>query len=158
LIAYCDSDYAGDIEDRKSTSGYVFKMPNGVVAWSLKKQPVVSLSTTEAEFISAAACAAHSIWMRRVLENLGVKQEKCIILCDNSSTIKLSKNLVMHGKSKHIHVRFHFLRELANQGEVELIHCGTKDQLADIMTKALTLEAYTKLRKRLGICSFEEIN
>jgi len=109
-------------------------MSNGLVAWSSKKQPVVSLSTTEAEFISAAACAAQSIWMIRILDRLGIKQNKCIIFCDNSSTIKLSKNPVMHGKSKHIHVRFHFLRDLTNQGEVELVHCGTKDQLADIMT------------------------
>lgn len=119
---------------------------------------MVSLSTTEAEFISAAAGAAQSIWMMRVLERLEIKQSKCIILCDNSSTIKLSKNPVMHGKSKHIHVRFHFLRESTNQGEVKLVHCGTKDQLADIMTKALNREVFVKLRERLGMCSIEEIN
>ncbi|XP_050908121.1 uncharacterized mitochondrial protein AtMg00810 [Lathyrus oleraceus] len=147
LVAFCDSDYAGDLEDRKSTSGYVFKMSNGLVAWSSKKQSVVSLSTTEAEFISVAACVAQSIWMMRILESLGVKQSKCIIFCDNSSTIKLSKNPVMHGKSKHIHVRFHFLRELANQGEIELVHCGTKNQLADIMTKTLNREVFMKLRE-----------
>lgn len=64
----------------------------------------------------------------------------------------------MHGKSKHIHVRFHFLRELVNQGEVEFVHCGTKDQLANIMTKALKLEVFMKLRERLGICNIEGIN
>jgi len=64
--------------------------------------------------------------MLRILEKLRVKQNKCVIFCDNSLVIKLSKNLVMHGKSKHIHVQFLFLRELANQGEVELIHCGPK--------------------------------
>ncbi|XP_050896137.1 secreted RxLR effector protein 161-like [Lathyrus oleraceus] len=115
LLASWDNYYARDLEDRKSTSEYVFKMSNGLVVWSSKKQYVVSLSTTEAEFISAAACAAQRIWMMHVLERLGIKQSKCIILCDNSSTIKLSKNPVMHGKSKHIHVRFHFLRELTNQ-------------------------------------------
>jgi len=64
----------------------------------------------------------------------------------------------MHGKSKHIHVRFHFFRDLTNQGEVELVHCGTKDHLADIMTKALKLEVFMKLRERLGMCSIEAIN
>lgn len=88
--------------------------------------------------------------MMRVLERLEIKQSKCIIFCDYSSTIKLSKNPIMHGKSKHIHVRFHFLRELANQGEVELVHCGTKDQLTDIMIK---VEVFMKLRERLKMCN-----
>lgn len=158
LIGYSDSDYAGDLDDRKSTSGYIFKMSSGAVAWSSKKQPVVSLSTTEAEFIAAAACACQSIWMQRVLKKLGIKQCKCIIFCDNSSTIKLAKNPVMHGRSKHIDVRFHFLRDLVNNEVVELIHCGSKDQLADIMTKPLKLELFLKMREQLGMCSFHELN
>jgi len=117
---------------------------------------MVFLSTIEIEFISAVACVAQSIWMIHVVQRLGIKQSKCIILCDNSSTIKPSKNLVMHGKSKHIHVQFHFLRELTNQGEVELVHYVTKDQLLD--TKALKLEVFVKLRERLGICNIEGIN
>ncbi|KAI5435836.1 hypothetical protein KIW84_022315 [Lathyrus oleraceus] len=78
LVAFCDSDYPGDLEDRKSTSGYVFKMSNGLVAGSSKKQSVVSLSTTEAEFISAAVCAAQSIWMMRVFERLEIKQSRVL--------------------------------------------------------------------------------
>ena len=115
------------------------------------KKHVVSLSTIEAEFITTAACAAQSIWMICILDRLGIKQNKCIIFCDNSSTITHSKNPV-------IHVRFHFLWELTNQGEVELVHCGTKDQLAYIMTKALKLEVIVKLIERLGMCSIEGIN
>uniref|UniRef100_A0A2N9FY74 Integrase catalytic domain-containing protein n=1 Tax=Fagus sylvatica TaxID=28930 RepID=A0A2N9FY74_FAGSY len=112
LMAYTDSDYAGDVDDRKSTSGYVFLLSEGAVSWSSKKQPVVTLSTTEAEFVAAASCACQGVWMRRVLEKLGHPQGKCTtVLCDNSSTIKLSKNPVMHGRSKHIDVRFHFLRD-----------------------------------------------
>ena len=158
LLAYSDSDYAGDLDSRKSTSGYVFKMSSGAVAWSSKKQPVVSLSTTEAEFIAAAACACQTVWMQRVLEKLGLKQCKCTIFCDNNSAIKLSKNLVMHGRSKHIDVRFHFLRDLANDGIVELVHCGSKDQLADVMTKPLKLELFLKMREQLGMCSIQELN
>ncbi|XP_040361976.1 secreted RxLR effector protein 161-like [Rosa chinensis] len=97
LVAFSNSDYAGNVDDRRSTSGYVFMLSNGVVAWSSKKQPVVTLSTIEAEFISAASYACQGVWMRRVLENLGCKQSKStIIFCDNSSTIKLSRNPVMH--------------------------------------------------------------
>lgn len=158
LFAYSDSDYAGDLDGRKSTSGYVFKMSSGAVAWSSKKQPVVSLSTTEAEFIAAAACACQSVWMQRVLGKLGLKQSKCTIFCDNNSAIKLSKNPVMHGRSKHIDVRFHFLRDLVNNGVVELVHCGSKDQLADILTKPLKLDLFLKMREQLGVCSAQVVN
>ncbi|XP_062013804.1 secreted RxLR effector protein 161-like [Rosa rugosa] len=98
LEAYTDSDYAGDLDDRRSTSGYMFLLSTGAVSWSSKKQPVVTLSTTEAEFIAAASCACQGIWMRRVLEKLGHAQNgSTTVYCDNSSTIKLSKNPVLHG-------------------------------------------------------------
>lgn len=159
LTAYTDSDYAGDVEDRKSTSGYAFLISSGAVAWSSKKQPVVTLSTTEAEFIAAAACACQSIWMRKILATLGFEGNKCTdILCDNSSTIKLSKNPVIHGRSKHIDVRFHFLRDLTMEGTVKLEFCGSKHQLADIMTKPLTFETFARLRELLGVRSRPNIN
>ena len=110
LVVYIDSDHAGDLEDRKSTSGYVFLLSSGAVSWSSRKQPVVSRSTTEAEFIAAASCACQAVWLKRVLGKLGQNQGKSTIIhCDSSSAIKLSKNPVMHGRSKHIDVRFHFL-------------------------------------------------
>ena len=155
LVAYTDSDYAGDLEDRKITSGYVFLLSSRVVSWTSKKQPVVNLSTTEAEFIAAASCACQAIWLRRVLEKLGQKQEEVVtVFCDSSSTIKLSRNPVMHGRTKHIDVRFHFLRELTKDGSVELVHCSSED----VMTKPLKLEQFLKLRKYLGICSIIYIN
>ncbi|XP_059599353.1 secreted RxLR effector protein 161-like [Vitis vinifera] len=105
LAAYTDSDYAGNLEDGKSTSSYVFLLSSGVVSWSSRKQPVVSLSTTEAEFIVAASCACQAIWLKRVLGKLSQNQGKSTtIRCDNSSAIKLSKNPIMHGRSKHIDI------------------------------------------------------
>jgi hypothetical protein len=146
LEAYTDSDYAGDLDDRKSTSGYVFMLSSCAVSWSSKKQPVVTLSTTEAEFIAAASCACQGIWMRRILEKLGHTQlGSMTVYCDNSSTIKLSKNPVLHGRSKHIDVRFHFLRDLTKDGTLELAHCNSHNQIADIMTKPLKFEAFEKL-------------
>ena len=156
LRAFIDSDYAGDLEDRKSTSGYVFLISSGAVSWLSKKQPIVTLSTTEAEFVAAAGCASQAVWMRRVLDNLGLAKKECTtIWCDNSSTIKLSKNPVMHGRSKHIDVRFHFLRDLVNDGIIQLMHCRTQEQIADLMTKALKLETFQKLREALGVCKIE---
>jgi hypothetical protein len=125
----------------------------GAVSWSSKKQPVVTLSTTEAEFIAAASCACQGVWLRRILEKLGHVQGMCTtIYCDNSSAIKLSRNPVLHGRSKHIDVRFHFLRELTRDGVVELVHCNTQEQVSDIMTKPLKLEVFLKLRDKLGMC------
>ncbi|KAJ9565578.1 hypothetical protein OSB04_001544 [Centaurea solstitialis] len=143
LIAFSDSDYAGDLESRKSTLGYAMMMSDGVVSWSSKKQPVVALSTTEAEFVSSAACACQVVWLRRILEHIGLQQKDgTIIFCDNMSTIKLSKNPVLHKRSKHIDVKFHFFRDLVNDGVVELVHCKSEVQVADILTKLVKLETY----------------
>lgn len=159
LVGYADSDYAGDLKDRKSTSGYVFMLGSGAVAWSSRKQHIVTLSTAEAEFVAAAACASQAVWMRRILEKLSLEESECTtILCDNNSTIKLSKNPVLHGRSKHIDVRFHFLRDLTRDGVVELAYCGTQDQLADVMTKPLTLDAFQRFRSQLGVCQVPELN
>jgi hypothetical protein len=159
LVAYTDNDHAGDLEDRKSTSGFLFVLSSRAVSWSSKKQPVVTLSTTEAEFIAAASCAYQAVWLRRMLEKLDhASAGTTIIYCDNSSTIKLSKNPVMHGRSKHIDVRFHFLRELTRDGVVTLLHCRSQEQLADIMTKPLPRVVFEKLRMLMGVCEDPEVN
>jgi hypothetical protein len=153
LQGWTDSDYAGDLDDRKSTSGYVFKFGSSAISWSSKKQPIVTLSTTEAEFVAAASCACQGMWLRSILQQLGQTQRKGIVIfCDNSSSIKLSKNPVMHGRCKHIDVRYYFLRDLVKDGVLEMKHCNTGDQIADVMTKPLKLESFCKFRKMLGVC------
>jgi len=154
LMGFTNSDYAGDQDDRKSTSGYVFMLGTGAVSWSSKKQPIVTLSTTEAEFVAAASCACQAIWLRRILEEIQFKQQGATsIYCDNSSTIKLSRNLVLHGRSKHIDVKYHFLRDLAKDEVINLIFCRSEDQVADIFTKPLKTPLFHKLRELLGVCS-----
>lgn len=156
LVGFTDSDYAGDLEDRKSTSGYVF---GAAVAWSSKKQPIVNLSTTEAEFIAAASCACQAIWMRRILQDMGYAHKGGTnIMCDNSSTIKLATNPVLHSRTKHIDVRFHFLRDLVNDGTIRMMFCGTHDQVADVLTKPLKLEDFERLREQLGVCEVPLLN
>jgi len=159
LIAYTDSDYAGDLTDKKSTSDYVFMLSGGAVSWSSKKQPIVTLSTTEAEFVAAAACACQAVWMRRILEKLNHEQKGCtILMCDNSSTIKLSRNPIMHGRSKHIDVRFHFLRDLTRDKVIELVHCDSQDQVADLLTKPVKLQTFENLREQMGVCVMPDVN
>ncbi|GKV53318.1 hypothetical protein SLEP1_g59850, partial [Rubroshorea leprosula] len=110
---FANNDYAGDLDDRKNTSGFVFMLGFGAISWSSKKQPIVTLSTIEAEYVATTSCACQAIWLRRVLKELEMNQhEATSIYYDNNSTIKLSRNLVLHGRSKHIRVRYHFLRNL----------------------------------------------
>ncbi|KAL9265870.1 Retrovirus-related Pol polyprotein from transposon RE1-like protein [Drosera capensis] len=152
LRVYTDSDYAGDSDERRSTSGYVFLINSTAVSWCSKKQPIVALSTTEAEFVAAASCVCQGIWMQRILKELGHPvQKKLEVLCDNSSTIKLSVNPVLHGRCKHIEVRYHFLRILSRKGRLELVYCKSQEQIADIMTKGLKLATFEVLRNMLGV-------
>jgi len=159
LFAYTDNDYAGDYDDKKSTSGYVFKLSGGAVVWASKKQHAVTLSIIEAEYVAAVACACQSIWMKKVLNHFNPSHSKYIIVfCDNLSAIKLSKNPVLHGRSKHIGMRFHFLCNLTRDGVVELKYCDTSEQFADIMTKPLKLESFVKLLELLGMKFLAEVN
>ena len=101
------------MEDSKNTLGYVFMMSGGAVAWSSYKLPIVTLSTTQAEFVASSACACQAVWMRRILKESSHSQiEEKKLTCGNTSTIELSKNSVLHKCSKHIRVRFHFLKDL----------------------------------------------
>ncbi|TYK12007.1 copia protein [Cucumis melo var. makuwa] len=118
LEGYCDSDWAGDTNDRKSTSGYVFFIGNTAFTWSSKKQPIVTLSTCEAEYVAAASCVCHAVWLRNLLKTVGILQEDpTVIHIDNKSTIALAKNPVFHDRSKHIDTRFHFIRDCISRKE-----------------------------------------
>ena len=152
LVGYVDSDYAGDEDDRKSTSGYTFMYGEGAVSWASKKQAIVTLSTTEAEYVAAAYGACQAVWLRNVLEDIGFNQEKgTTLFCDNSSAIKLSRNPVLHGRSKHISVRYHFLRDLVSDEVISMEYCSTQEQLSDIMTKPVKLDVFEKLRALMGV-------
>ncbi|KAJ3686893.1 hypothetical protein LUZ61_016057 [Rhynchospora tenuis] len=123
LMGYSDSDWCGDVDDRKSTSGYVFYMGDTAFTWASKKQPIVTLSTCEAEYVAASWCVAHTIWLRNLLRELKLPQHEATeIQVDNKSAIELAKNPVHHERSKHIDVRFHFIREHIKNGEVQMRH------------------------------------
>lgn len=156
MLGFCDSDYAGDLDDRRSTTGYAFMLGSAAVSWCSKKQPIVTLSTTEAEFVAAATCASQALWLRNLLEELQFKQEYSTqLFCDNSSAIKLSRNPVFHGKCKHIDVRYHFLRDLSKDGIIDLVFCRSADQVADVFTKSLKLDSFVKFRRLLGVCTMK---
>ena len=119
LIGYTDSDNWGSIDDRKSTFGYTFHFGTCVVSWDSKKQPIVTLSSTKAESVTATRVACQFVWMRRILKYMSHnEQEPTIVSCNNSSSIWLSKNHVFHKRTEHINTRDHFIRELVNNKEI----------------------------------------
>ncbi|XP_040254010.1 secreted RxLR effector protein 161-like [Aegilops tauschii subsp. strangulata] len=149
LTGFSDSDHAGDLTDRKSTTGLVFFMGPSVITWSSQKQKIVALSSCEAEYIAAATQA---VWLRELVsEMLGTGKQKVQLKIDNKSAIEVNKNLVHHERSKHIDLRYHYIRECVEERKVEVEHVRTKDQLADILTKSLGRAKFTELRCRLGI-------
>ncbi|XP_065633560.1 secreted RxLR effector protein 161-like [Quercus suber] len=112
LTGYSDADWAGCIDDRKSTSGGCFYLGNNLVSWMSKKQNSVSLSTAETEYIAAGSCCAQLLWMRKLQHDYGITQDTMCVFCDNTSAINLLKNPVQHSKSKHIEIWYHFIRNL----------------------------------------------
>jgi hypothetical protein len=152
LIAYSDADWANCVDERKSTSGGAFFLGDSLVAWLSKKQGSISLSTTEAEYIAAATCCTQILWMIQTLADLKVTYTDPIpIHCDNTSAISVSKNPVLHSKTKHIPIKYHFLREQVTNRVVQLNYIPSKEQIADILTKPLAATPFGYLRKKLGV-------
>ena len=151
LIGYTDSDYAGSVVDRKSTSGSCQFLGSRLISWYSKKQQTVSNSTAEAEYIAAGSCCAQILWIRNQLRDYGIMLSNIPILCDNISTIAISNNPVQHPRTKHIDVRYHFIREHVMNGTVELHFVPSEEQTADIFTKPLDESTFTFLVGKLGM-------
>jgi len=109
VMAYVDSDFAGDIDKRRSTTGYVFTLAGGAVSWLSKLQDVVALSTTEAEYMAATEACKEAIWIQRLMEKLGHKKQKIVVYCDSQSALHIARNLAFHSRTKHIGLRYHFV-------------------------------------------------
>jgi hypothetical protein len=152
LVGYSDSDWCEDIDNRKSTSGYVFFMGDTTFTWLSKKQPIVTLSTCEAEYVAASWCVCHTIWHRNLLSEMELKQlGATVIQVDNKSAIELAKNPVNHERSKHIDVRFYFIRDHMKEGSVKLVYVASQDQVADIFTKPLPKVLLDKCKNMIGM-------
>eukprot|EP00253_Pinus_taeda_P021958 PITA_21958 len=152
LLYLTDVDWAGSVDDRKSTSGGAFFMGSGLVSWFSKKQSSVALSTTKAEYVVAASCCTHLLWMMQTLEDFQITcTEPISILCDNTSAISISKNPVMHSKTRHIPIKYHFLREQVLGQKVKLEYVPSKEQVADIFTKPFPRETFEYFRQKLGV-------
>ncbi|KAG6475649.1 hypothetical protein ZIOFF_064878 [Zingiber officinale] len=152
LFGYSDSDLAGDLDGRKSTSGMTFYFNESLVSWNSQKQKTVTLSSCEAEFMAATTAACHALWLRSFASELtGVKPKPVTLFVDNKSAIALMKNPVFHGRSKHIDTRFHFIRECIEKGQIVVEFVNTGEQRADALTKALPGVKLVAMRQLLDI-------
>ncbi|MCO5566392.1 hypothetical protein L7F22_020069 [Adiantum nelumboides] len=148
---FTDSDYAGDLDNRRSTSGYVFTLAGGAVSWRSRLQDSVTQSTTEAEYVAASEACKEAIWLGRLVTDLGIKEHVPMLHCDSQSAIQLARNPVYHSKTKHVDVKYHFIREMLEDNRIQLVKVHTTENPADLLTKGLLAASFAHCRKLLGV-------
>lgn len=158
LVGYSDSSYNTDLDDGRSVTGHIFYLGDSPITWSSQKQDTVALSSCEAEFMAGTEAARQAIWLRDLLgEIFGKSYDRTVIKIDNQSAIALSKNPVFHGRSKHIHSRYHFIRECVEREIIEVVHVPGSKQKADILTKALGRLKYKEMRDLIGVQDLKDM-
>ena len=152
LMAYVDADFAQCKETRKSVTGYVVKLGECTIAWKSRKQAVVSLSSAEAEYIALSEVTRIVVWLRGILKEIGFEQEEpTVIYEDNNSCIFMAENEENSERSKHIDVKYHYIREQILKKQVKLIRIETENNLADMFTKAIKRDKFIRFRGELGL-------
>ncbi|TQD80644.1 hypothetical protein C1H46_033823 [Malus baccata] len=142
VLGYVDADYAGDLDKRRSTSGYVFTCAGGPISWRALLQPITTLSTTEAEYIALAEAGKEAIWPSGLVSQMGITQDCVKLKCDSQSTIHLAKNQVFSERSKHIEARYHRIRDWVESKEIWIEKVHTDDNAADFLTKIVPAKKF----------------
>ena len=152
LRGYTDVDYGQDIDDRISIGAYIFFLGNSPVSWNSKKQSSTSRSSCESEYRALAQCSCEAVWIRRLLEELKLQDNKPThIFCDNQSSIKLSYNPVFHERSKHFEIDYHFTRQKVENNTIKVEYISTQEQPADLLTKSLGRTKFEECRSKLHL-------
>ena len=152
LQGSCDADWASDVNDRRSTSGYLFSINQHTISWQSRKQQSVATSSTEAEYQALASATSESLYLRTLLSELNFTQKQpTTILQDNRSTIALAHNPINHRRTKHIDVSHHHIRDCIEHNQITLQYCSTEDMTADALTKALPRKKFEHCRNYMGI-------
>jgi hypothetical protein len=159
LIGYSDSDLGGDIDTHRSTTGVIFFLGNNIVSWQSQKQRIVALSSCESEYVAATTAACQAIWLARLLGEIKEEATGTTVLnVDNKSAISLSKNPVFHERSKHIDIRYHFIRECVEDGKILMQFVRSEEQLADMLTKALGRAKLQEQRAKVGMIEIKRMH
>jgi hypothetical protein len=152
LQGYVDADWAGIPLDLRSTSGCCFTLGSSIISWCSRKQSYVALSTAKAEYIALSVEFHEAMWLRKLLKDLFYHEmDSTIIHCDNQRCVKLSKNPVFHDKSKHIEIKYHYIKDMVHRKEVHLQYLPTHEKIAYIFTKPLARMKFEYFRERLGL-------
>jgi len=151
LTGYADAD-GSMAEDRHAISGYAFMIHGGAVSWSAKRQEIIALLTTEAEYVAITHAAKEALWLRSLLSQLfDIVLDSTTLFSDNQSAIELMKDHQYHARTKHIDIRFHFIRYIVEGGSIRLVYCPTDDMTADTLTKALLSTKAKHFASQLGL-------
>ena len=151
LIAYTDSDYAGDPIKRWLITGYLFKLANGIISWQSRAQKTIALSSTEAEYMALSDCSRQAKWIKTIMIELGLSDRPTPICTDNQWAIFIGNNPVKERRTKHIDVRYHHIRDQIENKRVEVVWVPTDENPADMFTKNLDHVKFTKFRSMLGL-------
>jgi hypothetical protein len=145
----------GDLDHRRSTSGYVFNLFGGAISWMRKSQAVVALSTTEVEYMEATHASKEAVWLQILCSGIGLVQQAVRLDCDSQSAIFLEKNPAYHSKTKHIDVQYHFVRDMVEEKKVLLEKVDTLKNVADSLTKSVSTEKFSWCRVTMGIVALD---
>lgn len=152
FTTYTDADHGGNPDNGRSTSGCVVMMGTGAISWSSRLQSLVTLSTTEAEYIAATSAGQEILWLRNLFTELGYTfSSPSTLLIDNNSALSVAKNPEHHGRMKHLDLRFYWLRDEVNKGRIKVVHLSTDEQPADILTKPLQRIKLLIFTKKMGL-------
>jgi hypothetical protein len=149
LCGFSDAAYADNVDNRRSTSGWLFLLCGAPIAWKSAVQRCVSLSTCESEYIALSLATRECVWLRQLLSDLGFVQPPTVLYEDNQGAIALASNAMVNQRSKHIDIRYHYVRQMVQRGTVTIVYCRTEEMLADILTKALHAQRFAYLCSRL---------
>jgi transposase InsO family protein len=159
VMGYVDADFAGDEDKARSTTGLVFRLGNAPVTWLSKRQSCVALSSSEAEYMGLSAAAQEAAWLEKLARDLGLVSIRPIAIhCDNEASMRMAINPEINHRNKHINAHYHYSRERVGNGDIELFHVPSVEQVADILTKPLGKGLFEKFRTLLNICNLSAVS